>query len=86
MRYEAPAEPNVVAVSVAGVAVPDDIEVSPAATPDELAVILTAYEALWPDPAPAASTPVPSEWRFAGRWWMGIGPRAAMPSHSRPTL
>ena len=41
----------------------------PEATPEELAAILAAYEALWPDPAGAAA-PAPSPtWRYAGRPW-----------------
>ena len=41
----------------------------PEATPEELAAILAAYEALWPDPAgPAAPAPSPV-WRYAGRPW-----------------
>lgn len=41
----------------------------PEATPEELAAILAAYEALWPDPAGAtAPTPSPT-WRYAGRPW-----------------
>lgn len=41
----------------------------PEATPEELAAILAAYEALWPDPAGAtAPTPSPA-WRYAGRPW-----------------
>ena len=43
--------------------------VSPAPTDEELAAILSAYEALWPRPS-IASRPDPSpRWRFAGRHW-----------------
>ena len=85
MSEDASAEPAVVAISVADVEVPGDIEVSPAASPEELSAILAAYDALWSDPSPGASAPVLSDWRFAGRWWMGVGPRAALPARNRPT-
>ena len=40
------------------------------ATPQELAAILTAVEALWPRPADLARMPPnPGPWRFSGRWW-----------------
>ena len=39
-------------------------------TPDELAAIVAAVEATWPQPggAPGELTE-PPRWRFAGRWW-----------------
>lgn len=41
----------------------------PEATPDELAAILAAYEALWPH-QDGATAPAPSPaWRWAGRPW-----------------
>jgi hypothetical protein len=40
------------------------------ATPQELAAILAAVEALWPKPGVDARTPPdPGAWRFSGRWW-----------------
>ncbi len=40
------------------------------ATPQELAAILAAVEALWPRAADTARTPPdPGAWRFSGRWW-----------------
>lgn len=48
---------------------PGDLTVTPAATDDELAAILIAYEKLWPEPI-AAGAPAPSpRWRFEGRPW-----------------
>ena len=42
---------------------------APEATPDELAAILAAYEALWPH-QDEATAPAPSPaWRWAGRSW-----------------
>lgn len=49
---------------------PDDLTVMPAATDDELAAILAAYEQLWPEPV-VAEAPAPSpRWRFEGRPWV----------------
>ena len=49
---------------------PGDLEVTPAATDDELAAILAAYEALWPKTGETTMpTPAP-RWRFAGRSWV----------------
>ena len=38
---------------------------------EELAAIVAAIEATWPQPvaAPTTATVEPSRWRFAGRWW-----------------
>lgn len=42
---------------------------APEATPEELAAILAAYEALWPH-QDGATAPTPSPaWRWAGRSW-----------------
>ncbi len=49
---------------------PGDLVVTPAATDDELAAIIAAYEALWPK-AGEATMPAPSpRWRYAGRPWV----------------
>jgi hypothetical protein len=37
--------------------------------PDELAAVVAAVELLWPRAASVHAEPVPSRWRFAGRWW-----------------
>ncbi len=40
------------------------------ATPQELAAILAAVEALWPKPGGDVRVPSdPGAWRFSGRWW-----------------
>ena len=38
---------------------------------EELAAIVAAIEVTWPKPVVITqpSTPMPSRWRFAGRWW-----------------
>lgn len=57
------------AVSAGRAAAAAGVVTVPEATPEELAAILAAYEALWPDPAEAAA-PAPSPvWRYAGRPW-----------------
>ena len=57
------------AVSAGRAAAAAGVVTVPEATPEELAAILAAYEALWPDPAGAAA-PAPSPvWRYAGRPW-----------------
>jgi hypothetical protein len=38
-------------------------------TPEELAAIVAAVEAVWPRPVVAVESAVPPRWRFAGRWW-----------------
>jgi len=43
--------------------------VAPGATDAEMAAILIAYEALWPDPPTSESADTPP-WRFSGRWWL----------------
>lgn len=47
------------------------VAITPAATTEEAAAIVTALELLWPRPAPpaAAQTGPPSKWRFSGRPW-----------------
>jgi len=35
---------------------------------EEVAAIVAAVEATWPQPVAAADEP-PSRWRFSGRWW-----------------
>ena len=46
------------------------IQITPTPSDAQVAAILAAYEALWPQPvadqAPAPSAP---RWRFSGRWW-----------------
>jgi hypothetical protein len=48
------------------------VEISPPASPEEVAAIMGAMEALWPKPvvlvAPTEPARVPT-WRFSGRWW-----------------
>ena len=57
------------AVSAGRVGAAAEVVTVPEATPEELAAILAAYEALWPDPA-EATAPAPSPvWRYAGRPW-----------------
>lgn len=58
-----------VAVSAGRSAAAAEVVTVPEATPEELAAILAAYEALWPDSA-EATAPAPSPvWRYAGRPW-----------------
>ncbi len=45
------------------------IEVTPEPTSDELAAILVAYEALWPETAGGVTPDDLPRWRFSGRWW-----------------
>ncbi|MDE0133605.1 MAG: hypothetical protein OXM54_02080 [Acidimicrobiaceae bacterium] len=46
------------------------VAISPAATAEEAAAIVTALELLWPRRAPADPHQVPSsKWRFSGRPW-----------------
>jgi hypothetical protein len=74
-----PESEAVVVVSSESTAVPDGIDIRPSATPAEVVAILAAYAELWPKPSAAAAATVSNEWRFAGRWWRGIGPRAQLP-------
>lgn len=48
---------------------PGDLTVMPAATDDELAAILAAYEQLWPDPVASDAPARSPRWRFEGRPW-----------------
>ncbi|HEX2785112.1 MAG TPA: hypothetical protein VHN36_16125 [Ilumatobacteraceae bacterium] len=49
-----------------------NVDVSPVASPEEVAAIVAAIEALWPKPmlpeSPSARR-VPT-WRFSNRWWI----------------
>ena len=45
------------------------IEVTPEPTNDELAAILAAYEALWPETDAGVTPDDLPRWRFSGRWW-----------------
>ena len=45
------------------------VEVTPTPTEDELAAILAAYEALWPQTENGDSPEPSPRWRFAGRSW-----------------
>ncbi len=72
-----PTEPLVVAS--ASIEVPAGLDIRPAATPAEVAAILAAYTELWPQPAASVTPSAANDWRFAGRWWRGIGPRARLP-------
>lgn len=47
---------------------PGPITVTPHPSEEELAAILAAYDALWPQIEPAGVDGLP-RWRFAGRWW-----------------
>jgi len=49
---------------------PGDLVVTPAATDDELAAILAAYEALWPKTGEATMPAPAPRWRYAGRSWV----------------
>jgi hypothetical protein len=47
-------------------------QISPAASPEEVAAIVAALEASWPktvviETVPAARVP---RWRFSNRWWV----------------
>ena len=59
------------------------IQITPQPTDAEVAAILAAYEALWPQPVadqpPIAAAP---RWRFSGRWWTA----PAMTRRQRQTL
>jgi hypothetical protein len=47
-----------------------EASITPAATEEEAAAIVAAFEALWPRPAsPEVSERRPGAWRFSGRWW-----------------
>jgi len=48
---------------------PVSVSVSPEPTDDELAAILTAYQALWPAPVETAPRPTSLRWKFSGRPW-----------------
>ena len=49
---------------------PDHLSTHPAATPEEVAAIMAAMEALWPRPvAHVEDRAAPPAWRFSGRWW-----------------
>ena len=44
--------------------------ITPEATDEEVAAIVSALELSWPKPSPdAEETAVPARWRFSGRWW-----------------
>ncbi len=47
--------------------------IEPAPTPEEVAAIVAAYEALWPRPATGIDPAPAPPWRWSGRWW--VGPR-----------
>ncbi|MBT5140441.1 MAG: hypothetical protein HOH36_17395 [Acidimicrobiaceae bacterium] len=47
----------------------DGIQVSPAPTVEELAAIMAAYKALWPEPSASIAPEGSQRWRYAGRWW-----------------
>ncbi|HSB88001.1 MAG TPA: hypothetical protein VLD86_16930 [Ilumatobacteraceae bacterium] len=48
------------------------VEVSPAASDEEVAAIVAALQALWPKPVIIEPTPVSRKptWRFSNRWWV----------------
>ncbi len=49
---------------------PSGLQVSPAASDEEMAAILAAYEALWPKPQPVQTAiDTSAAWRFSGRWF-----------------
>ncbi len=77
MTDSEPTEPLV--VSSTSTEVPAGLDIRPAATPAEVAAILAAYAELWPRPAVTVVATESNDWRFAGRWWRGIGPRAQLP-------
>ena len=70
---------RVFAVSAAAFEVPDDIDIRPTATSDEVVAILAAYAELWPKPGPDEPGHHSTDWRFVGRWWRGSGPLARWP-------
>jgi hypothetical protein len=39
------------------------------ATAEQVAAIVAAVEAAWPQPVVAAAPSAPLRWRFSGRWW-----------------
>ena len=47
------------------------VQIEPAPTDEEVAVIVAAVEAMWPKPVVVTTTPVGRRpvWRFSGRWW-----------------
>jgi len=49
-----------------------NVEVSPAASEEEVAAIVAAVQALWPKPVIVESSPVSRvpTWRFSNRWWI----------------
>ena len=53
-------------------------------TPEEVAAVVAAVEALWPRPGVAAEpAQAVNRWKFSGRWWLsGTTPAAAR--RSRP--
>ncbi|MCB0997146.1 MAG: hypothetical protein KDB21_18760 [Acidimicrobiales bacterium] len=54
------------------------MQITPEPTPDEVAAILAAHEALWPKPVIVADEPAAdTRWRFSGRWWLGASLREA---------
>ncbi len=74
-----PESTELLVVSSASIEVPPGLDIRPWATPAEIAAILAAYTELWPPPAAAVTPSAANDWRFAGRWWRGIGPRAQLP-------
>ena len=48
---------------------PEHITVDPAPSPVEMAAILAAFGELWPTPVEKVAEPIPTKWRFSGRWW-----------------
>jgi hypothetical protein len=54
------------------------MQVSGAPSPEELAAIAAALEAVWPRRVPVAEeAPERSPWRWSGRWWASHLPPAA---------
>jgi hypothetical protein len=49
-----------------------NVEISPAATDEEVAAMVAAVEALWPKPVFIESSPISRlpTWRFSNRWWV----------------
>lgn len=58
---------------------PELITVSPEPTDEELAVIVAAFDQLWPAVVEQPTREPPSTaWRFSGRWWAGgVGQRGS---------